>query len=252
MEASLFPYVTALLPPAVLVVAIIRLLARTNIYLLTRRRIDPESGVHYVLAVHNASEVPLQGRITITVRVVLKDGRIEPDPTLLCGPQVQDLEIQMAEDHRSFQVITPRLRAQSTWVIHCPVNGQEGDVQLEVLHEKKLSDEEQYRKSGRWVQLGSDPATPTARGSWKWLVGGTLLALLTYLLPIHFLLSRPWQVQTWKPQLDGALVGVLLICSALAFWMCKPRPGPIILGHLGWERSTDQNGQPPARPPPSS
>jgi hypothetical protein len=268
MLETVYPYLLALFPPTVLVVTIIRLLLRTDLQFVARRRIQSErvkftagaatpeadlDRVHYTFAVHNAEEVPLEGRITIRLEVILDDGQLIATPTLLCGPHVTGLETTFAKDKRSFEIVTTRLRAQSTWIIHCVTNGKEGDIRLRVTYAKEGAQEGTYKEPAKWVVLGSQRRGQRETGQWFWMVAGTLLALLTYVAPIYAEVKWPRAAQPWKSEVDGPLLGALLVCSALAFWLCRQRPGHVILGHLGWERNAASSpaSNPPADPPPA-
>ncbi|RKH47136.1 hypothetical protein [Corallococcus sicarius] len=240
MSAEFYGYAAALLAPAMLVVAIIRLALRTDIQLLARRHVDSDR-IRYTFALHNAEEYALEGRITIRVEPVLEEGRFMEMPQLLCGPHARTTQQTFDDrERRCYEVVTPRLRALSTWVLHCNTNGKEGDLRLQVTYSPEGAVDGGGRASRNvWVQLGAQKCGRQRSSQGFWMVVGTLLSLLTYLTPIFFRLQWPQQVQEWWPSVDGPFIVLLFVCSALAFWLCRQRPGFIVMGHLGWERQSE-------------
>ncbi len=214
-------YLTAALPITLLLGWIIR---RVSIHPLelASGRLNLGKSTHYCFAIHNPEEVPADDGVTVELTMILASGAFLRSPSVNCGPPESGTKGELGKDERSFRFCAPRIAAHSTWIASADCNGSEGDVECRVKH-----------RGHEFSIRGRDAARPSMRRPLFLLSAGTVVALLTYLLPIHFELAwpLPFRVMGFTPSLDIPVLLFLLAACVVAWTMCK-QPPAIVLGSM--------------------
>jgi hypothetical protein len=187
------------------------------------RREAVDGTPHYVFGIHNAEELDLRGGIEIELRVLLAAGEFLRRPTLLSGVRRFDVKTEWPEPG-CFRVSAQVIRPLTTWSIQCSTNGCEGDVLMFIRH------------AGREYEIRSGEHREPRRWQSGLLLYATVtvLAMLTYSLPVAQEWRRPVAVPSWQP-MDSWALCVIAVVSGLALLLCRRPALPTVEGYLAWE-----------------